>query len=79
MLGYSPRGTRSLNERLMLEVAQSRVPTLFTDEYRSPISVETLAHIILEFALDAAREARGIFHAVGSERLSRYEIGKKIF
>ncbi|MFN3386362.1 MAG: SDR family oxidoreductase [Candidatus Thermochlorobacter sp.] len=79
MLGYSPRGTRSLNERLMLEVAQLRLPTLFTDEYRSPISVETLAQIVLEFALDAAREAKGIFHAVGSERLSRYEIGKKIF
>lgn len=79
MLGYSPRGTRSLNERLMLDIANARVPTLFSDEYRSPISAETLAQIVLEFALDEAREATGIFHAVGSERLSRYEIGKKIF
>ena len=79
MLGYSPRGTRSLNERLMLEIANGRIPTLFSDEYRSPISVETLAHIILEFALDDARSLNGVFHAVGNERLSRCELGTKIF
>ncbi|MCS7013818.1 MAG: SDR family oxidoreductase [Chloroherpetonaceae bacterium] len=79
MLGYSPRGTRSLNERLMLDIASERTPTLFIDEYRSPIAVDTLAKIVVEFALDDAREARGIFHAVGNERLSRYEIGKRIF
>lgn len=79
MLGYSPRGTRSLNERLMLDIAQERTPTLFADEYRSPILVDTLARIVLEFALDDARDLCGIFHAVGNERLSRYEIGQKIF
>jgi len=79
MLGYSPRGTRSLNERLMLEIAHARIPTLFSDEYRSPISVETLAEIVLEFALDDARSLNGVFHAVGNERLSRCELGTKIF
>jgi dTDP-4-dehydrorhamnose reductase len=79
MIGNSPRGNRAVNERLMSDVSDGKTPTLFSDEYRTPIAVDTLAQICLEFVLGAAQEATGIFHAVGSERISRYDLGRKIF
>ena len=46
--------------------------TLFTDEYRNPVWVETLAAALLELA---ALDYGGVLHVTGSQVLNRYEFG----
>lgn len=45
---------------------------LFQDEFRTPVYVEDLAELLLAMLL---AQARGIWHAAGPERTSRYEFG----
>lgn len=78
LLGYSPRGTRSVNERLMAEWNAGKRVRLFVDEYRTPIFADVLARIIEEFAVGTLSETTGLFHAGGKERLSREALGRKI-
>lgn len=78
LLGKSPRGTRSVNERLVADLRAHKRIDLFYDEYRSPIFAQTLSQIIMEFAVGFASETTGLFHAGGIEKLSRYELGEKI-
>ncbi|MGQ9806845.1 MAG: SDR family oxidoreductase [Chlorobiales bacterium] len=78
LLGYSPRGTRSVNERLMAEWNAGKRVRLFVDEYRTPIFADVLARIIEEFAVGTLSETTGLFHAGGAERLSREALGRKI-
>ncbi len=47
---------------------------LFTDEWRSPLAVDSAAAGII-FALE---NLSGIYHLGGAERLSRFELGQKI-
>ena len=55
-----------------LQILQSGKPlSLFTDEYRTPVSAKTAAKGLL-LALD---KIQGIIHLGGKERLSRYEFG----
>jgi dTDP-4-dehydrorhamnose reductase len=49
--------------------------TLFDDEWRTPIDLETAAHGLVELALS---EAAGVFHLGGQERLSRWEMGREL-
>lgn len=75
LLGSSPRGTRSINEKLLEAYRAGSSFIFFSDEYRSPIDAQTLASIALEFA---THDAAGLFHAGGSERLSRYDLGSML-
>ncbi|MCS6989067.1 MAG: SDR family oxidoreductase [Chloroherpetonaceae bacterium] len=78
LLGVSPRGNRSANEKLTKELLAGRRVKLFFDEYRTPISADALAKIIEEFAIGTLSEITGLFHAGGREKLSREELGRKI-
>ncbi len=78
LLGISPRGNRSVNERLMKEFEAGKTVRLFVDEFRTPIFADVLARIIEEFAIGTLSEVTGLFHAGGTERLSREALGKKI-
>ncbi len=78
LLGVSPRGTRSVNERLLKEFEAGNRVKLFVDEFRTPISANVLAKIIVEFALGTLSKTTGLFHAGGKERLSREALGRKI-
>ncbi len=78
LLGVSPRGTRSVNERLLKEFQAGKQVRLFVDEFRTPISADVLARIIEEFAIGTLSEQTGLFHAGGTERLSREALGRKI-
>lgn len=78
LLGESPRGNRSANERLMRDFEAGKTAKLFIDEYRSPIFADVLARIIEEFAVGTLSETTGLFHAGGAERLSRESLGRKI-
>jgi dTDP-4-dehydrorhamnose reductase len=49
--------------------------TMFTDVFFTPIAMELLCPIIVEMV---ERGATGIYHAVGSERLSKFEFGMRL-
>jgi dTDP-4-dehydrorhamnose reductase len=71
--GYGPRTTAS--EGLASALAAGRTLRLFTDQYRTPIDPESIADAI---ARVLARPAAGRFHLGGPERLSRYELGRRV-
>jgi dTDP-4-dehydrorhamnose reductase len=73
--GTSPRGDRGFNEELRRAWQEGRSVTLFTDEFRCPIPAEVTARAI--WALLDNYEG-GLYHLAGSQRLSRWEIGRLI-
>ncbi|MSU04694.1 MAG: SDR family oxidoreductase [Pedosphaera sp.] len=73
--GISPTGDRGFNEEMRLAWQQGRALDLFEDEFRNPISVTQTARALWQL-ID--QEASGTFHLAGSERLSRYEIGRLV-
>lgn len=70
--GISPTGDRSFTEQLMLAWRGGRAPTLFTDEFRSPLLADFTARAVWELTLSGHG---GLFHVAGSERMSRYCAG----
>ena len=73
--GNSPRGDRAFNEELFLAWQRDETVKFFTDEFRCPIPAEITARAVLEIA---TKNATGLFHLAGSERVSRWEIGELI-
>ncbi len=71
--GTSPTGDRGFNEQMRRAWQAGQTLSLFTDEFRSPIPAEVTARAIWEMA---ARNATGLYHVAGSERLSRWQIGQ---
>ena len=71
--GISPTGDRGFNEEMRLAWQQGRTLTLFKDEFRCPIPAIAMARAIWELAV---RNATGLYHVAGSERLSRWQIGQ---
>ena len=71
--GYSPAGTRSLLEWVLVRAQSGTEVPGFTDSYFSPISVDDFAD-----ALDAAitNNANGLLHLGSSDRISKYEFAK---
>ncbi len=71
--GDSLSGDRAFNEQMRKTVERGEPLKLFTDEFRCPIPAEETAHAVRELA----RQNRpGLYHLAGSERLSRWEIGR---
>ncbi|RKY56259.1 MAG: hypothetical protein DRP89_01725 [Candidatus Neomarinimicrobiota bacterium] len=65
-------------ERVLKEKYSSKIEEpilLFSDQYRSMISVNNSARAIMEVALT---DYCGILHLGGSERINRYEFGEKL-
>jgi dTDP-4-dehydrorhamnose reductase len=75
IVGPSPRGNRGLDEKLGLALREGRAVKLFVDEFRCPVTAGDLAAAMLELA---ESPHTGVFHLVGSERLSRHEIGMRL-
>lgn len=73
--GASASGDRGFNEQLRRAFQAGQKLTLFTDEFRRPIAAVETARAIWELA---AHNQPGIFHVAGSERLSRFQIGRLI-
>lgn len=73
--GVSPSGRRGFNEELRAAWQEGRATRLYTDEFRSPIPASVTARAVWELV---ARGATGVFHVVGGERLSRWEIGQLV-
>jgi dTDP-4-dehydrorhamnose reductase len=71
--GVSPSGNRGFNEQMRRAWARGEPVRLFTDEFRSPIPARATAQAVWEIVF---RGEPGIYNIAGSERLSRWEIGK---
>lgn len=71
--GTSPTGDRGFNEQIRRAWQAGQTPSFFTDEYRSPISAAVTAQATLELL---QKNAMGLFHVAGAERLSRAQIGE---
>ena len=56
-------------------IEQGDPPTLFVDEYRSPLWVTDLAAALMELA---GSSYRGILHLAGPQPLSRYDLGTRL-
>lgn len=73
--GRSPSGDRAFNEEMRRAWEAGRALRLFTDEFRCPIPAAITARAVWELALC---DQPGLYHLAGSERLSRWEIGRLI-
>lgn len=71
--GISKSGARGFNEEWRKKVERGETLQLFTDEFRSPIHARETARAVWELA---KRNACGLYHLAGAERLSRFEMGK---
>jgi len=71
--GKSPTGNRAFNEQMRSAVERGETLQLFTDEYRCPIPAKITARAVWELA---GQDKPGLYHLAGSERLSRWEIGR---
>ncbi len=71
--GKSLNGRGSFTEIMFEKLQQGEEVKLFTDEYRTPVLVNDLSRAVWELAF---HEYRGILHLGGSQRLSRYEMGR---
>jgi len=73
--GVSPTADRGFNEELRHAWKNGETVKLFTDEFRCPMPAVVTARVVWELV---EQNRRGLFHVVGSERLSRWEIGQLI-
>ena len=73
--GVSPTGDRSFSEDLRRAWQMGKTTRLFVDEFRSPIAAIETARAVWELL---AKQATGLYHVAGSERLSRWQIGELI-
>jgi dTDP-4-dehydrorhamnose reductase len=71
--GHGPRGTAT--ESLVWALRASRPLRLYTDQFRTPADPESVAAGCARI-LD--RDAAGIYHLAGGERISRHELGRRV-
>ncbi|MDB6021032.1 MAG: dTDP-4-dehydrorhamnose reductase [Pedosphaera sp.] len=71
--GTSPAGDRGFNEEMRRAWQQGRTLKLFMDEFRSPLPTVVTARAVWELA---ALNQPGLYHLAGSEKLSRWQIGR---
>jgi dTDP-4-dehydrorhamnose reductase len=77
VLGTSTRGTgNSYLEKVVANLRAGNEIISPTYEYRNPLDAGTLAEFLLE--LSTNREARGIFHAGASDKISRFNLALAI-
>jgi len=71
--GHGPRGTSS--ESIVWAARAGRPLRLYVDEHRTPVDPESLADAVDRLL---RRPAAGRFHLGGTERLSRFELGRRV-
>jgi dTDP-4-dehydrorhamnose reductase len=73
--GQSLTGDRAFNEQMRRAVDRGETLQLFTDEFRCPIPAVETARAVWELV---GHNKPGLYHVVGSERMSRWEIGRTL-
>ena len=71
--GHGPRLTAS--ESIAWALRAGRRLRLFADEYRTPVDPESVAQGIAGLLRGTAT---GLFHLAGAERISRFELGRRV-
>jgi dTDP-4-dehydrorhamnose reductase len=71
--GYGPRGTGT--ETILWALRAGRSVRLYEDEFRTPLDAESAA---TPLAALLRGKAAGIFHLGGPERISRFELGRRV-
>jgi dTDP-4-dehydrorhamnose reductase len=71
--GHGPRATSS--ESVLRALRAGRSTTLYADEYRTPVDPESVADAVARIL---ERNAEGLYHLGGPERLSRFELGRRV-
>jgi dTDP-4-dehydrorhamnose reductase len=74
MFGVSSPAYETFFQQTVHALQERRELTLFTDEFRTPIS----GHTATQGLIMALKKAQGILHLGGRERISRYDFGKLI-
>lgn len=72
MFGVVPPTASSFIQPFIKVLREGKELSLFTDEFRTPVSGETAARGLLL----ALEKVQGIIHLGGKERISRYEFGR---
>lgn len=73
--GWGPTYRKSFSDFIIQKLRNGQEVTLFQDVFYTPIIIEELircAHDLVE------KNAHGIFHVVGDERISKFEFGLKV-
>ncbi len=71
MFGIAPTGTTSFIQPFIKILREGKELSLFTDEFRTPVSGKTAARGLLL----ALEKVEGVIHLGGKERVSRYDFG----
>ncbi len=72
LFGWSLSGNRSLAEFFFYNLKEGKPVNGFTDVYFCPLLANDLAHIFLEML---RRNLHGVYHAVSTDCLSKYDFG----
>jgi len=72
MFGIAPPGATSFIQPFIKILREGKELSLFTDEFRTPVSGKTAASGLLL----ALEKVEGIIHLGGKERVSRYDFGR---
>lgn len=72
MFGIAPQGATSFIQPFIKILREGKELSLFTDEFRTPVSGKTAARGLLL----ALEKVNGVIHLGGKERISRYEFGR---
>ena len=73
--GWGPTYRRSFSDRIVDALRRGEETVLFEDVHFTPILVDALAETVHDLV---ARDAHGVYHVVGDERLSKHEFGLRI-
>jgi dTDP-4-dehydrorhamnose reductase len=73
--GTSLHGDRSFVEDMCRTARAGKSMTLYTDEFRCPLPAGVIARAVWELA---GKNAPGLYHLGGRERVSRWEIGQAL-
>jgi dTDP-4-dehydrorhamnose reductase len=74
MFGYGGPAARGFAHDMVMAIAARKPIRLFTDEYRTPVSTACAAKGLMA----ALRWPGGVYHLGGPERISRFELGRRI-
>jgi dTDP-4-dehydrorhamnose reductase len=75
LYGWNAQNKLSLAEWILQELSQDRVVPGFTDIFFCPILANHAARTLLALA---GRDLPGLYHLVGSERVSKYEFAQRV-
>jgi dTDP-4-dehydrorhamnose reductase len=75
LFGPSLNGRPSFFDEQVNALRTGRPVTLFADEWRTPLDLDSAARALAELAL---ADVNGVLHVAGAERLSRLEMGREL-